>query len=377
MFQKDMWDDIWTKSQIPDWDDLSECIYQTIISEYGDIKGKRIIEVGSGSGKISLRLAREGATVSLLDFSDIALNLSRKQFEDEGLTAEYINADLLGDGNIFSEKYDLVWNAGVLEHFVDKDLEVALRHMINAVADDGLLLTFNPNARCLPYVLGKWFLEKTNGWQYGQEIPVVTLNNAFRSIGVHEPTEYSAGFVESLPFISSCPNGNQMKDLLRTFYHTINNQQRNSVEGYLLVSSWRNSSEQKTADRTPARTSSAFLPPVCIIIGTLEKQDAEYIDKGYRLIYVTEDERQITLPANKKIIVEDIYLCCRNHIACTRAVGDLCAIDPITSVLDENGKRFDIGNIFLGHVIDFFKTPNLKIICRVKKYETFINSLNA
>ena len=62
------------------WDSLSQTIYDKIMEVSGGIQGKRILEAGSGTGKISLRLAAEHAEVTLVDYSENALFNSRSAF---------------------------------------------------------------------------------------------------------------------------------------------------------------------------------------------------------------------------------------------------------------------------------------------------------
>ncbi len=89
-----MWDKIWQRDH-QDWDSLSEEIFQTLRKEVGDFKGKKILEAGSGSGRISLRMALEGAEITLLDYSLKALEVSRRNFlKKYGIEASFIQADL-------------------------------------------------------------------------------------------------------------------------------------------------------------------------------------------------------------------------------------------------------------------------------------------
>jgi len=63
------WNSIWRKmkNQISQWDDLSQLIYEILQEEIGDITNKHLLEAGSGTGTISLKLSSMGAKVALLD----------------------------------------------------------------------------------------------------------------------------------------------------------------------------------------------------------------------------------------------------------------------------------------------------------------------
>lgn len=44
------------------------------LSFYGDLSGKRVLDIGAGSGKSSLLFASLGAKVTAVDISDTAIN---------------------------------------------------------------------------------------------------------------------------------------------------------------------------------------------------------------------------------------------------------------------------------------------------------------
>ena len=64
--QKQIWDAIWSGDVSYEWDSLSGLIFNVIEKEAKDINGLNILEAGSGTGRISMRLAQRGANVTLL-----------------------------------------------------------------------------------------------------------------------------------------------------------------------------------------------------------------------------------------------------------------------------------------------------------------------
>ena len=90
-------------------------------------EGGNVLEMGCGAGSQSLELARSGRfQVTLLDFSEKALDHARKLFERESLTASFVLADAFQPGE---GQYDLVFNAGVIEHYSEEQQVALLRSM--------------------------------------------------------------------------------------------------------------------------------------------------------------------------------------------------------------------------------------------------------
>jgi ubiquinone/menaquinone biosynthesis C-methylase UbiE len=109
-----------------------------------EVRGLRVLDVGSGPAHDSLSFAERGAKVSAVDFSEIALKLARKFYGELGLGVETVRADAMAmpfeDG-----AFDVAFNAGVLEHFDDAELEKVLSEMIRVVRPGGWVLAFCPN----------------------------------------------------------------------------------------------------------------------------------------------------------------------------------------------------------------------------------------
>ena len=84
----------------------------------GPVQGRRVLEVGAGSGRDSIALARDGAIAIVLDYSPASLRLVQQQARAQGLPVHLVHADALRmpfrDGSI-----DVVFHQGLLEHFRD------------------------------------------------------------------------------------------------------------------------------------------------------------------------------------------------------------------------------------------------------------------
>ncbi len=134
----------------------------------GPPAGRSFCEVGSGSGTTSGALARRGARITLVDISPKSLAFARRHFEEEKLPAHYAIQDGLKLG-FRDGVFDVVWNGGVIEHFVDEGKISLIREMYRVVKPGGLLLIVVPNAHDWPFRLGKWIAERRGKWIFGYE----------------------------------------------------------------------------------------------------------------------------------------------------------------------------------------------------------------
>ncbi|MEM5389575.1 methyltransferase domain-containing protein [Paraburkholderia phymatum] len=116
-----------------------------LISRAGTLRGGKILEVGCGSGAMTLHLARAAGpqgTVTAIDSSQAQLDASRQFVTESG----FENVTFLeGDVNCLDHldnSYDLVYCRMVLHHVADADH--AIREMVNVLGPDGHLLCEEP-----------------------------------------------------------------------------------------------------------------------------------------------------------------------------------------------------------------------------------------
>lgn len=119
--------------------DLAFANVQDFLPKAIDTKPLRALDIGSGTGEASLRLARLGAEVTMLDSSVAMLELARKSIIEAGaldrITVQGGDAAQLG--KIFStERFDIILCHNVLEYVDDPGavLRDAARLMRNSSA---------------------------------------------------------------------------------------------------------------------------------------------------------------------------------------------------------------------------------------------------
>lgn len=89
----------------------------------GDVRGRRALDLGCGTGRHALWLAAQGATVTAVDFSDGMLAEARKKPGAESV--RWLQHDIT-KSLPFDERFDLLVSGLVLEHIADLDAYFAV-----------------------------------------------------------------------------------------------------------------------------------------------------------------------------------------------------------------------------------------------------------
>jgi 2-polyprenyl-3-methyl-5-hydroxy-6-metoxy-1,4-benzoquinol methylase len=142
--------------------------YGEVENAIGNLKDKKICDVGSGTGITSAYLAARGAKLTLVDISQKALDFQKKYFGSKQLTAKYCKQDAF-NMKFAANSFDAVWNGGVIEHFSDEQKVEMMEKMWKLVKPGGVLLITAPNAHDLPFMAAKKILQWRKKWAFGFE----------------------------------------------------------------------------------------------------------------------------------------------------------------------------------------------------------------
>ncbi|HVA45533.1 MAG TPA: class I SAM-dependent methyltransferase [Pirellulales bacterium] len=96
---------------------LSWAHYDTLLDYFAhNLAGKRILEVGCGTGNVALNLAKQGALVDACDVSEEAIAICRRRAEHHRLEGVNFRAVSMEDMELQEEGYDAVVGTMVLHH---------------------------------------------------------------------------------------------------------------------------------------------------------------------------------------------------------------------------------------------------------------------
>jgi 2-polyprenyl-3-methyl-5-hydroxy-6-metoxy-1,4-benzoquinol methylase len=203
------WDEIWSAKQRLTSGRLTsglarDVIYRTVLSilkkEVQDARGKRMLEVGSGTGLVSLALAKRGADVTLCDISPEAVKFSKAVFAKEGVHGTTVEGSLL-DLPFEKDSFDVTWNAGVVEHFKHDDQVRGLQEMLRVTKPEGKVIVAVPSARASIYLRAKAYADRRSAWQPGYEVPMDSLADLAREVPAELVAEYRIGALAELHFL--------------------------------------------------------------------------------------------------------------------------------------------------------------------------------
>lgn len=196
-----VWDKYWSRqNSAPQKDDvMSLFLAHQIKSTCKKVLGRfaaSLLEMGAGSGRTSRYLNEMGASTGILDVSEEALTLAKFVTQGLGNPVDLYLADIFKvEKEAFSTEYEVVWNAGVIEHFPPNEQTEIIRRMAVPLKNGGVVLLLTPYSGSLLYRVGKFILEKLKAFPYGSEIPIASVNPILPKELELVSAERSVGFV--------------------------------------------------------------------------------------------------------------------------------------------------------------------------------------
>jgi 2-polyprenyl-3-methyl-5-hydroxy-6-metoxy-1,4-benzoquinol methylase len=209
-----LWDEVWSDGAAPDDDRHALAkervgvrfrrITQRVVERFGGFENLDVIEIGAGIGTNAALFASLGSNVTLLDYSDKALERGRSFFERNGLSATQIHADALRLPDELIGGFDVSMSFGLAEHFIGEPRVEVVRSHLELLKPGGLTFVSVPNRANPPYRVYKALASRTRLWNVGEEYPFSRdeLESICSTLGVKEFSFFGDSVLDSFRFVN-------------------------------------------------------------------------------------------------------------------------------------------------------------------------------
>ena len=109
----------------------------------GELRGKRLLDVGCGLGEASVYFAMEGAEVTSIDLSQAMLDATTRLARRNGVEVRTHKASAEDTNLSPGERFDVIYAGNLLHHV---DIEATLRQLKPHLAVDGVFVSWDPLA---------------------------------------------------------------------------------------------------------------------------------------------------------------------------------------------------------------------------------------
>lgn len=197
----------------------------------GDVRGRKILEVGSGTGQSSAYLASKGGVVHLVDISLESLKFAKKYYGIKKLPIKVYRQNAFAM-KFPNESFDYVWNGGVIEHFNDSEKILMLKQMWKLVKPGGKLLITVPNAYDIPFMIAKKILELRKKWSFGKEddLTIRRMKDIVKNVGIKSFSIYAYNPIVGFWFF---PYGREVMNILGL--NTLKTHKSKSPFGHVII----------------------------------------------------------------------------------------------------------------------------------------------
>lgn len=114
-----------------------------VLGELGDLKGKKILDVGAGLGESSVYFALQGAEVYFNDISPKMGEFAKQLADKHGVSLKYLIAPI-ERLEVHKDYFDVIYCANLMHHVPPEDQEMWIRTMSEALKQGGKLVTIDP-----------------------------------------------------------------------------------------------------------------------------------------------------------------------------------------------------------------------------------------
>lgn len=114
-----------------------------ILNYLGDIRNKKLLDLGCGLGESSVYFAMKGAKVTACDVSEGMLEITKKLAEARGVKVETLQSYSDNLKFLEDESFDIVYAGNLLHHV---DIEKTLKEIFRVLKEGGKFVSWDPLA---------------------------------------------------------------------------------------------------------------------------------------------------------------------------------------------------------------------------------------
>jgi ubiquinone/menaquinone biosynthesis C-methylase UbiE len=189
-----------------------------------NMKNKKIIEVGCELGVTSMLLS-DDFNKTLLDLNPIAIAKTKEAHKKLNKKSEFIVADMF-HMPIRDNQFDIVFNAGVIEHFNKEDRTKALKEYSRILKDNGVMFIAFPNHYSVPYRIAYIIRKILKRWIYPDEYKMYDLIDEIKSANLILKCRVTLSKKSVMTWLDFMPPLKWLFQFIDIFY---------KFEGYLTV----------------------------------------------------------------------------------------------------------------------------------------------
>ena len=134
-----------SKAFFDDLDDyrFDKLHYLPRLVDFGSFRGQQLLEVGCGIGTDLVRFAKGGAQVTGVDLAPTAIDLARKNFEWNGVTAVALRV-ANGEALPYADaSFDVVYGHGVIQYTANAAQLIREMHRVLKPGGTGIFMVYN------------------------------------------------------------------------------------------------------------------------------------------------------------------------------------------------------------------------------------------
>ncbi|HXH20878.1 MAG TPA: methyltransferase domain-containing protein [Dehalococcoidia bacterium] len=137
----------------------------------GDVRGKRVLEIGCGGGQCSIAFAKQGAIATGIDQSAMQLQYARALAAEEGARVEFLEGDITTLTQVKSASQDAVFSAYALGYV--EDIATCVAEVARVLKPGGcFVFSVGHPARAMmseddPFRVGRSYWDAYQEWEWG------------------------------------------------------------------------------------------------------------------------------------------------------------------------------------------------------------------